>query len=209
MIRLIIADDHQMFIDGLKILLQAETDINIVAVASNGSELIQQVNHFKPDIVLMDISMPEVNGIQASQQIKKTNPNVRILAVTMYNNREFVLGLHRIGVDGYIVKNTGKEELLEAVRTVASGKPFFTREIAEIVLREAEMALQGNVTTALTRREIEIVKLLSNGHSAKEIAAMLCLSTMTIETHRRNMLHKVRVKNVPELVKYAAQSGLL
>ncbi len=211
MINIIIADDHQMFIDGIKSLLEPQQDIAIVGEALNGTDLMAILRKVQADIVLMDINMPGMDGVEATRQIRKEHKEVKVLAVTMYNTREFVARLLGAGASGYILKNTGKEELLAAIHALKNGSTYFSEAVTKRIME----SLQGKRSSIfdgvieLTVREKEVLKLIALEHTSQEIAKKLFLSVNTIETHRKNLLSKLNLKNTAGLVKYAVQHGVL
>ncbi len=208
MINIIIADDHRMFIDGLVSMLVNETDIAILGEAANGNEVMKLLATHKPDIVLLDINMPEMNGIDATTLIRKKHPAVKILILTMYKTKGFINGLMKTGASGYVLKNTGQHELLEAIRTLAAGGTFFSCEVAEtITQKNSKYTVEDEVT--LSKREIEIIKEIANGLTSRQISEKFSVSYFTIETHRKNILNKLGLNNVAELIRYAAESGIL
>ena len=211
MIKIIIADDHQMFIDGIKSLLVNEKGIKLVGEALNGKEVLLLLDKEKADIVLLDVNMPEMDGIEATKQIRQRYPLVKILMLTMYNNQEFVFGLMNAGASGYILKNTGKAELLEAIKSVNEGKTFYSKEVTETILQNfTKKPEEQRVEAAhLTEREKDVLKLIAQEYNTQEIAAKLFISTNTVETHRKNLLSKLQAKNIAGLVKFAIQTGLV
>lgn len=211
MINIIIADDHQMFIDGIKSLLEQQQDIAIVGEALNGTDLMAILRKVQADIVLMDINMPGMDGVEATRQIRREHIEVKVLALTMYNTREFVASLLGAGASGYILKNTGKEELLAAIHALKNGSTYFsgavTKRIMESMQGKRSSIFDGVIE--LTVREKEVLKLIALEHTSQEIAKKLFLSVNTIETHRKNLLSKLNLKNTAGLVKYAIQHGVL
>lgn len=201
-----------MFTEAVAGFFTPESGINLMGTASNGEELMKLLKTAQPHIVLLDINMPQMNGITATSQMRKKYPNVKIIILTMYRTPEFILNLYKLGVDGYLLKNTGKEELLKAILTVHQGGTYFSNDVNNTVLNEKHYQRPehfSDSTFTFSRRETEIVKLLANGLSTQEVADKLFLSFFTVETHRRNLLNKLNLRNTAELVKYAAQLGLL
>ena len=208
MIRVLIADDHQMFIDGLKSLLERESGIEITGSANNGTQALECIEAQKPDVVLLDINMPEMNGINTTALIRKKYPAVKVLILTMYKTKGFINGLTRTGAAGYILKNTSHSELMEAIRTVAAGSTFFSKEVAE-TLSDKKPRFEVHSDASLSKREIEIIREIAKGLTTKQIAEKLFISYYTIETHRKNILSKLQLTNTAEVILYASQSGLL
>ena len=207
MIPLILADDHQVVIDGLKALLSQEPDLRILGEALNGEALLSLVRTYEEDkpVVLLDINMPGLDGIEATRIIRQKHASVRILILSMYNKPAFIKGLVEAGVSGYILKNTGRDELLKAIRTVATGESYFSNEVTKTIMD----SFKTGATTAvqLTRRELEILRLIAQAYSTAEIADKLFISTYTVDTHRKNLLSKLNMKNTAALVNYAIQNG--
>ncbi len=211
MIRIIIADDHQMFIDGVKALLKNEKDIKVVGEALNGVEVLSLLSRENTDIILLDVNMPEMDGIEATNQIRMKFPSVKILMLTMYNKHEFIFGLVNAGASGYILKNTGKKELLEAIHAVHAGKTYYGKEVTETILQNfsRQPAEHKMESVQLTDREKEVLTLIAQEFTTPEIAAKLFISTNTVETHRKNLMGKLNAKNLAGLVKFALQTGLI
>jgi len=211
MIKIIVADDHQMFIDGIKALLQNEDEIILLGEALNGHDVISLVTKEQPDIILLDINMPQMDGIQTTREIRKNFPEVKIIILSMHNNYEFISSLVSEGASGYILKNTGKAELMEAINTVHLGNTFFSTAVTETIMnnltKKPKEEKLGSVQ--LTKREKEILVLIAEEFSTKQIADKLFISVNTVETHRKNLMAKLQAKNVTGLVKYAIQVGLI
>ncbi len=212
MIKIIIADDHQLFIDGIKSILKSIRNMEIIGEVNNGNLLLELLEQQQCDVILMDINMPEMNGIDATKIIKSKFPGIRILMLTMYSSRDYIEKLLRVGADGYILKNTGKEELQEAIETVYKGESFFSKEVTERImegLQKKKTAEKNAYVVELTEREIDVLKLIVQEFTTTEIAEKLFISTHTVETHRKNLISKLNVRNIAGLVKYAMQHGLV
>jgi two-component system nitrate/nitrite response regulator NarL len=214
-IKILIADDHEVVRDGLKNILLSMGGVVISGEASNGEEAVKFYNSLKPDIVIMDISMPIMNGIDATRIIKENDPNAKILVLTMHDNQEYLNQIIRSGAKGFVLKNTDKEELLEAVRAVSSGENFFSKDISKLIIdnyirsaKDSERS-EGYKEVPLTKREIEILKHIAEGKSNQEIANHLYISYNTVDTHRKNIMHKLSIKNTAGLVRYAIEKGLI
>ncbi|KXK46093.1 MAG: response regulator [Chlorobi bacterium OLB5] len=213
--KILIVDDHEVVRDGLRNILTSLENISIAGEAGNGEEAVKMYSSLKPDLVIMDISMPGMNGIEATRVIKEKDPDARILILTMHDNQEYLNQIIRSGAKGFILKNTDKEELLDAVKTVASGDNFFSKDISKLIIdnyirtaKETEKN-DGFKEVPLTKREIEILKLIASGYSNQEIANILYISYNTVDTHRKNIMHKLSIKNTAGLVRYAIEKGLI
>jgi two-component system response regulator NreC len=208
-IRIAIADDHQMVFDGLTSILQNLEGVELKGQANNGREIIRLVENLKIDLVFMDIDMPEMDGIEATKQIKTHFPEVKIVILTMHDEQSLVKKLLEIGADGYILKNSSKTELEMAIRQIQSGKKHFSSEVTMILLEEESPAEVNAQLKQLTEREIEILKLISEGLSNKEIGDQLFISHRTVDTHRTNLMKKLDVHNVAGLIRFAIKNGLV
>jgi two-component system nitrate/nitrite response regulator NarL len=207
---MVIADDHQIVIDGLKALLATENTIQVVGEVNNGSDLIQCVLQTSPDIILMDIGMPVMDGIEASRILKKEHPTIKILVLTMYAEQKHIKDMLKIGVDGYILKDSGKEEFLSATDALMNNETYFDKRVTAVIMNSFQpQKKQQNTYTPLTDREKEIVKLVAEGKSTAEIASLIHLSSLTVETHRKNIYTKLGMNKIAGLVKYALEEGLI
>jgi len=210
MIRIIIADDHQMFIDGIRSLLEHEEDIEIIGEALDGEQVLRLVSSMPVDMILMDINMPKLDGLQATQQIKAKYPDTKVLMLTMYNTPEYIVGVADAGADGYILKNTGKHELNEAIRSIMAGLNFYSQEVMRTMLQsEKNKKTKALNDPQLSKREIEVLKLIVQEMTTQEIADALFISNHTVETHRKNLLDKLNARNIAGLVRYAYQNNML
>ena len=211
-IKILIVDDHRIIRDGLKSLLLDEKDMVIVAEAENGNQAIKMVAMQKIDVALMDIQMDEMNGITATQIIKEKFPQTKVLALSMFSDFGYISKMLKAGATGYILKNADKTELTEAVRKVAKGESYFSFAVNEKILdklRGKKQEPSSNQHIQLSDREKEILKLIAEGLINKEIALKVSLSPLTVDTHRKNLLRKLNVKNTAGLVRYAMENGLL
>lgn len=206
---LILVDDQSIFLDGIESLLERMPEVVLIGKASNGRDALDLVDAHKPDLVLMDINMPGMDGIEASKRMRKTSPDTKVIVLSMYGHREFVLELLDSGVGGYLLKTTNKEELMTAIRTVAAGKQYIAAELRAMAAQADRNADRDGETKygPLTTREMQIVKLILKEHTTQEIAERLFLSIPTVETHRRNIFHKLDCRNIAGLVKYAMERG--
>lgn len=209
-IKIILADDHKLMREGLKSLLNQQSDISVVAQADNGREAVQLAERMDPDVVVMDVSMPDLNGIDATRQILARAPRTRIIALSMHSDRQFVVEMLRAGATGYIVKDSAFEELATAIRTVARGQNYLAPKIGKFSVEDLSPDFQDQplVAPRLTDREREVLQLIAEGKGTKEVAAELHLSTKTVETHRQHLMDKLDIYSVAELTKYAIREGL-
>lgn len=210
MIKILIADDHQMMRDGLKAMLSDDQDIQIVAEANNGLEVLEILDKEKIDLVILDINMPVLDGVEVCKKMKKMHPMVHILALTMYEEGGLISSMIKNGAKGYILKNTGKEKLIEAVKTIYSGGTYFSDKIKETLISSMVTGSKssGSIIPKLTRREKEIIDLIVNEYTTTEIADKLFISEKTVETHRKHLLQKLNVRNTAGLVRIAVEKGL-
>jgi len=207
-----IADDHQMFIDGIKSILKNEKEITIIGEALNGKLLINQFDTVRPDIVLMDINMPDMDGVEATKLISTKFPSIKVIILSMHSSREFVAGLIEAGASGYILKNTGRKELVEAIQSVSEGKSYYSAAVTDVIMdsfKNPVRKIENPELPQLTDREKEVLKLIAREFSTKQIAEELFISTNTVETHRKNIMGKINARNMAGLVKYALQHGLI
>ncbi len=205
-IKVIIADDHQLFRDGIRSLLQKQDFINVVAEASNGKELLDTLKNHDADIVLVDISMPEMSGLEVISQIRNDYPSLRFIVLTMHKDGQYVMQSAKAGAHGYLLKNVDEEELVKAVSLVFEGERYYNSEIKELLVTNIT---SGEQNKALSPREQEVLKLVASGDTTKMIADKLCVSTRTIETHRVNMMKKLKAQNTAELIKRAFELKLI
>jgi DNA-binding NarL/FixJ family response regulator len=211
--RIVIAEDHTILREGLRSLLSSSPDFEIVGEAEDGREAIRCVEKFKPDLILMDLSMPRMNGMDAIREIKRRSPEMKILVLTVHKTEEYILATLQAGAEGYLLKDSTHAELLMAVRHVLGGKHYISPGISDKVL---EGYLEGRKTLktrtsweTLTQREREILKLIAEGYKNKEIADYLCISPKTVEKHRANLMEKLDLHNVQALTAFAIEKGLI
>lgn len=208
--RLLIVDDHQMLIDGIKALLQEEIAFEIVATAHNGREALEILATNSIDIVLTDISMPEIDGIELTKRIKELYSNIKVLALSMFSEKQKIREMIDAGVSGYILKNTGKEELVGALQKIANGGIFFGDEVTnEMMKMMNEKEVPKKEIVNLTFREREILKLIAKEYSNSKIAEELFISERTVETHRKNIFRKTNTKSIVGLIKFAFEHNLV
>ncbi len=210
-IKIIIADDHRIIHDSLNTLLDKQTDIEVVGVADNGRKAVELTQELKPDVVIMDISMPDLNGMEATRQIITQCPGVKIIALSMNTDKRYVKGMLKAGASGYLTKGCSFEELTDSIRIVAAGKKYLSPEISEIVIDESlvSSSVKGvSDSSELTMREREVLQLLAEGKKVKEIADTLFLSMKTVHVHRKHIMKKLDIHSIAELTKYAIKEGL-
>lgn len=209
--KVLIADDHQLFREGLVNLISSAPDIEVVAEAKDGKEATEKAKKIKPDVVLIDIGMPEMNGIEATRIIKKDNPQVKVIAVSMHSDRQFVKGALEAGADGYLLKNCTYRQLIDAVQSVISGKKYLSDDITEMVIQgyldPEDSAPEGQLD--LSERELEVLKLYAEGKSTREISEKLFISVKTVGTHKQHIFDKLGLKSNADMVKYAIKEGLI
>jgi len=206
---LLIVDDHQLIIDGLTGILKDESIIADIYSASNGEEAIESISRNPVDCVLMDISMPKTNGHEATRIIKQQRPDIKIIVVSMFSDASVVIKLLKAGADAFIVKNTGKDEVLRAIDKVMNNERYVSNELNLNLYQHLGTNRFNQSKTNLTPREVEIVRHISNGLTNHEIADKLFISASTVDTHRKNILAKLELKNTAALVRYAAENNLL
>lgn len=206
---LLLVDDQSIFLDSMEALVERIPGIQVVGKATNGHEAVALTNQLAPDMVLMDINMPGMDGIEATKLILKAHPATKVLVLSMYGHKEFVLELLENGISAYLLKTTGKAELQMAFETVAAGGRYVAKELQDLIALGARHKDRDGDTThgVLTKREVEVVKLIVQERTTQEIAATLFVSVGTVETHRRNIMHKLDVRNSAGLVKYAMERG--
>jgi DNA-binding NarL/FixJ family response regulator len=210
-IRIILADDHQIVRQGLRILLEAETDMKIVAEADNGRKVLKLAQELLPDVIIMDLSMPELNGIEATRQILSGAPEVKVIALSMHSDSLFVLNMIKSGASGYLLKDCALEELVKAIRAVVDDKTYLSPGVSDIVIRDFVTGWQTTNSSAfsvLSPREREVLQLMAEGRTTNQIADGLCVSVKTVEAHRKQVMTKLGIHSVAELTKYAIRQGL-
>jgi len=212
-IRIVLADDHTIIRSGLRLLLEQQPDFKVVAEASDGRQAVQLVARHHPNVVILDIGMPELNGIEATRQIVAQDPHPDVVILSMHSDESYVLRALKAGARAYILKNAAEADLIRAVQAVSEGKSFFSPVISKMLLedyvrqvREKEVEDSYDL---LTPREREILQLIAEGKTNKEMATILGLSPHTIETHRGNILEKLNLHSVPELILYAVRKGII
>lgn len=212
-IQILIADDHKLMRSGLRLLIEQRSDFSVVGEASDGREAVSLATSLRPDVVVMDISMPSLNGIEAAQQITQHQPETGVIILSMHPDESYVLRALKAGAKGYLLKDSAESDLILAVRAIAGGKSFFSPAVSRVLLddyvRKLKRSGAEDAYDLLTAREREILQLVAEGKSNKDVANLLNLSVYTVETHRSNIMQKLRLKGVPELTLYAVRKGLI
>ncbi len=211
-IRLLLVDDHEIVRAGLRMLFLAEEDMEIVDEVNSGEDALQAVRNLKPDVVLMDVAMPGIGGIEATRQIKEVNPDTAVLALTMHEDEQYFFEMLNAGAAGYIPKRAAPDDLVSAIRVVSQGNVFLYPTLAKLLVKDfLDRTESGSVSAAeeLTPREREVLTYIAEGYTNREIAENLVISVKTVDRHRENILHKLNLHNRVELVKYAIEKGLI
>jgi DNA-binding NarL/FixJ family response regulator len=209
--KILLVDDHKILRDGICSLLKGYDDIEVIGEAPDGKTALQMVNELLPDLVIMDISMPDMNGIDATRRILNEHPDVKVIALSMHHDKQFVSEIFRAGASGYLIKDSAFDELDHAIRIVMNGKTYINPQIASLVVES--LISQSSMSPSqsfslLTEREREVLQLIAEGRSTKQIAYDLHVSSKTVESHRRQVMGKLNVRSVAELTKFAIREGL-
>jgi DNA-binding NarL/FixJ family response regulator len=211
-IKVLLADDHKLIRQGLYSMLEKEKDITVVAQAENGREAVRLVDELNPDVVILDINMPDLNGIDAAKLISNHNSNVKIIALSIHTTRRFVIGMLKAGAMAYLVKQCAYEELATAIRTVANNKSYLSPQIHDVVVSDYAANLsqdESSFSSVLTLREREVFQLVVEGVKSEDIADRLFVSVKTVSSHRRQIMKKLNIKSVAELTRLAISEGLI
>ena len=207
-IRILLADDHAVVRQGFKMILDAQADMEIVGEAGNGREAVELAEQLRPDVVVMDVSMPELNGIEATRRLASSLPRARVVALSMHKDSVYVREILRAGARGYLLKDSGAADLVAAIRAVASGESYLSPAVSNAVLDDYRRHAT-NPIDLLTSREREVLQLLAEGKTNKEIAGVLNLSVYTVEAHRGRIMEKLNLHSIGELVRFAVRNGLI
>ncbi|MDY6970813.1 MAG: response regulator transcription factor [Thermodesulfobacteriota bacterium] len=211
-IRVLLAEDHTIVRKGIHSLLDGETNIDVIGEAGDGRDALKKVEQLRPDVVVMDIAMPVLNGLEATRRIKKLFPEIKVLILTVHTNEEYIFQVLRAGASGYLVKQAAPAELISGIKAVWRGDSFLSPTISRKVIEEyiwkAESKRVGQSYDNLTNREREVLQLIAEGKSTREIADLLCVSVKTVETHRAHLRDKLNIHSTAELTKYAIRTGM-
>ncbi|MEU8392132.1 response regulator transcription factor [Micromonospora sp. NPDC048842] len=211
-VRILLADDHALVRRGVRLILDGEPDLTVVAEASDGAEAVEQARLHHPDLAILDIAMPRLTGLQATRELIREQPGLRVLILTMYDNEQFFFEGLRAGANGYVLKSVADRDLVEACRAAMRDEPFlYPGAVTALIRNYLDRVRNGEPVPerAITGREEEILKLVAEGHSSKEIAELLFISIKTVERHRSNLLQKLGLRNRLELTRYAIRAGLI
>ena len=209
-IRLLGVDDDPIMRDGIRSLLGLHEDIEVIGEASEGKEALEKIPLLEPDVVIMDIAMPGMDGLEATRQIRKKHPKIKVLVLTQYDNKEYILSVIKAGASGYVLKRALGSELVSAIRAVKGGESFLYPSAATALIEDyLQKAREEEPYDQLTAREREVLKLIAEGHTSKEIADMLFLSLKTVQGHRSKVMEKLNLHNRTELIKFAMRKGLV
>lgn len=212
MIKILLADDHQVFRDGIASILEDIEDMSLIAQAKDGREVLDQLQEHQPDLILMDITMGDTSGIDTTRLVKEKYPAINILVLSMHAEKEYILKVLEAGATGYLLKDAGTAEMLTAVRTVAKGNTYYSQSVSSVIIQHLTNPQQSKKEKKgipLTKRELEVLRLIAEEYTNPEIAKELFISIRTVDTHRRNLLEKLQVKNTAGLVKYAMKNGII
>jgi two-component system response regulator NreC len=211
--RVLLADDHRLMRSGLRLVIERHPEFTVVGEADDGRQAVAMTESLQPDVVVMDIGMPNLNGIEAARQITEKHAGVAIVMLSMHSDEGYVLRALKAGARAYLLKDSAEEDLTRAIEAVRDGKSFFSPAVSRVLLQDYMRKLQRvgaeDSYDLLSPREREILQLVAEGKSSKEIATMLNLSTYTVETHRSNIMQKLKLKGIPELILYAVRKGLI
>ncbi len=208
--RILLADDHAVVRRGLRLVLDAEPDLQVVAEAGDGAEAVERALHIDVELAVLDVTMPRMTGIQASRELTRRRPELRVLILSMHDNEQYFFAALEAGASGYVLKSAADRDLVEACRATMRGEPFlYPAAVSALIRDHLEHVRDGTVADVLTPRELEVLKLIAEAHPSKEIAALLSISLKTVERHRANILEKLGMRDRVELTRYAIRRGLV
>ena len=212
-IRILLADDHKLIRGGLRLLVEQQPDLSVVGETNDGRETVAMAKSLKPDVVVMDIGMPNLNGIEAAFQITQISPDISVVVLSMHSDESYILRALKAGAKGYLLKDSAESDLVKAVHAVAGGKSFFSPAVSKVLLedyvRKLKRSGSEDAYDLLTPREREILQLVAEGKSNKDVANLLNLSVYTVETHRSNIMEKLNLRGIPELILFAVRKGII
>ncbi|MDG1397145.1 MAG: response regulator transcription factor [Polaribacter sp.] len=206
-IKIVLVDDHKLLRDGLRNIIEQKSNMHIIGEASNGRNAIKLCSKLCPDVIVIDVAMPEMNGIEAAKQIHKNQPNIKIIGLSMHSGKQFIQGMFKAGAFGYLLKDGDADELITAITAVIQNKKYLSKDINQdflLLLKNGELLEKNH----LSSREKEVLQLIAEGKSSKKIGELLFLSSKTVDVHRNNIMKKTELYTIPELTKYAIQKGL-
>jgi two-component system response regulator NreC len=211
-IKILLADDHKIIREGLRSMIEKESDMSIVAEAGNGRSAVKLVRELSPDVVVMDISMPDLNGIESTRQILDNNPDIKVVALSMHSDKRYVVNMLKAGAKGYLLKDCAFDELIKAIRTVLAGHICLSPTIDDLVIEDyIQQVARDNSWDheELSSRELEVIQLLAEGNTTKQIGKELNISIKTVETHRVRIMKKLKINTMADLTKYAIREGMI
>jgi DNA-binding NarL/FixJ family response regulator len=206
---ILLVDDHKIVRNGLRSLIEKKQTLKVIGEAENGRDAIKFCEKFKPNVVIMDIAMSGLNGVQATKQIIDIDSNIKVIALSMHADKQFVIGMFKAGAYGYLLKDSSSEELIDAIQSVARNQKYVSQKISDVLIENISSNSAENEIDILTNREIEILQLITEGNSSKEIGELLFLSSKTVDVHRTNIMHKLNLFTIPDLTKYAIKEGII
>jgi DNA-binding NarL/FixJ family response regulator len=212
-ITIILADDHTIVRQGLAKLLEGEPGFNVVGEAGNGREVVSKVEELKPDVVIMDISMPMLNGIEATRQIKKTMPQTKVIILSMHCHDRYIRELFSLGASGYLLKDSTGSDIIKAIQAAMDGDTYMSPPVSRLVIEDyvstKKKSFREDLYSTLSNREREVFQMIAEGHSTREISDILCISPSTVKTHRSKIMDKLRIENISQLVQFAIRIGIV
>ena len=212
-VKIILADDHTIVRQGLAKLLEGEPDFQVVGEAENGREAVSKVEELRPDVVIMDISMPMLNGIEATRQIKKTRPRTKIIILSMHCHDRYIKELFSLGASGYLLKDSTGSDIVKAVQAAINGDTYMSPSVSRLVIEDyvstKKKSFREDRYSNLSNREREVFQMIAEGHSTREISEILCISPSTVKTHRSKIMEKLRIENISQLVQFAIRIGIV